>query len=337
MGQVKTGTTALQGALHDARRDLRRRGILYPHFGGAEFAHHLLLPLVEDPTRLPAGQLRGYGDADTAVDRAWEAWNATCAAIESQPLPRMILSSEFLLQHTGDRAKARLAALLGELTADVTPIVYVRHPVDHFRSRLQEWLKVENRPLPLPHQTLREAIAGTEAAFAQPPGLVPFDRTSLRGGDITTDFTARFLAGELPLAAIPPRDGNPGLSAEALVLLARLRSSAGAGPDARKAVIRLIRPLAALDRVDPPARPLALLPEVATAVLRAATCHRWLAETGRLVLPGLELSRIDGTPLPDWLVSAPPETLFPHDPLRLDRLVRALRETEPGLPQKQAI
>ena len=332
MGLVKTGTTALQRALHDARQGLRRRGVLYPDFGRAEFAHHLLLPLVEDPTRLPAGQLRDYGGAEAAVERAWEVWNATCTAIEDDPPDTLILSSEFLIHHTGGAAKASLAALLAELDAEILPILYIRHPVDHFRARLQEWLKVENRPLPSPPQTLREVIADTETAFARPAALIAFDREGWRDGDITADFTSRFLAGLVPPGTVPARQENPGLSAEALVLLARLRALNGVSPEAVRRAARLIRPLAELDRIDPPSRPFALLPEVAEAVLRAATDHRWLIETGRLSPPGLDSDRIDGTPLPDWLRDAPPEALFPHDPARLCRLQDRLRQTHPDLP-----
>jgi hypothetical protein len=324
MGLVKTGTTALQRALHEARDALRRHGVLYPHFGGADFAHHLLLPVVEDPGRLPAGQLRDFGGPEAAVERAWDAWNSTCAAVAADPPRLLVLSSEFLIHHTGARAKARLAALLSELAAEVTPILYIRHPVDHFRARLQEWLKVESRPLPAPPDSLQQAITDCETAFGRATELLAFDRACLAKGDITTDFSARFLAGMVPPGTLRPREENPGLSAEALVLLVRLRARGGA-------TARLIRPLALLDQSDPPGQALALYPEVASATLRAATSFLWLAETGRLTLPGLDLAAIDGTPLPDWLRNAAPETLFPHDPARLRRLEDQLHLRHPEL------
>lgn len=332
MGQVKTGTTALQRALHSAAEGLDRQGILYPAFGGAEFAHHLLLPLVEGPTRLPAAQLLDYGGAEAAVDRAWTVWNATCDAVAARQPGTLILSSEFLLQHTGAAAKAGLASLLSEVATDILPILYIRHPVDHFRARLQEWLKVESGPLPAPRQTLRAAIEDIEAAFPAAPALVAFDRSSLAGGDIAADFARRFLSPLVPPDALAGRDDNPGLSAEALMLLLRLRARAAQASGQPRRLVRLVRPLADLDRASPPVRPFTLHPEVAAAVLSAATCHRWLAETGRLGLPGLDPSAIDGTPLPDALRTAPPETLFPHDPARLRHLEQDLRRRHPDLP-----
>ncbi len=94
----------------------------------------------------------------------------------------------------------------------------------------------------------------------------------------------------------------------------------GCGTACRPPVERLT----VLDLEDPPSRPLTLRPDVAEAALRAATCHRWLVETGRLRIPGLDPARIDGAPVPAPLRSAAPESLFSHDPARLARLRAAL-------------
>jgi hypothetical protein len=333
MGQGKTGTTALQEALHSAAPVLRGKGVFYPHFGGDSIAHHLLLPLCEHPDRLPPWSLRKMGGVEAVVERAWDAWNATCDAVLADPPDTLLLSSELLIHQTSARAKQRLAATLAELSTDVTPILYVRDPVAQYRARLQEWLKVESAPLPPTRLHLREAIQNTEAAFAALPQLVAFDRAALHGGDITTDFATRFLGRGIAADDLPPRQANVGLSAEALVLLARLRAEGGHSPRVILRGARLVRHLAALDLADPPEQPLTLLPAVADAALRAATCHRWLAETGRLTLPGLDTDQIDGAPVPDWLMRAAPETLFPHDPDRLDRLYRALRQSHPKLLQ----
>jgi hypothetical protein len=69
-----------------------------------------------------------------------------------------------------------------------------------------------------------------------------------------------------------------------------------------------------------------LVPEVAEAALRSASGYRWLAETGQLVVPGLDIDRIDGAPPPDWMSTKPPTMLFAHDPDRLDRLCRSLEQ-----------
>lgn len=321
MGQGKTGTSALQRALYLAQARLEPRGVMYPHWPRpAPAAHHLLLALCEDPTRLPPWMLHKAGGPAAAVNTAWAAWNATCDAIAARAPRVLILSSELLVHQTGAAAKARLAALLAEVSGDVQPVIHVRDPVDHYRARLQEWLKTESRPLPPTRLPLREALLDTEAAFGRPPALVAFDRAQLHQGDITADFLRRFLAPLIGPQDVPPQVANVGLSAEALVLLVRLRAEGGGSAAAARRAHRLIPRLAALDREDPPAAPLTLHPRVAEAALRAATCHRWLAETGRLSLPGLDAARIDGAPVPADLFVAPPDTLFPHDPARLARL-----------------
>ena len=93
---------------------------------------------------------------------------------------------------------------------------------------------------------------------------------------------------------------------------------------------RLKKHLIDFDRADPPLHPLALLPEVAEAALRSATCYRWLAETGRLVIPGLDIDRIDGAAVPDWMMTASPETMFPHDANRLARLRQTIDRLGPS-------
>jgi hypothetical protein len=325
IGQGKTGTTSLQRSLHLARSALREAGVLYPHFGGKAFAHHLLLPLCEDPNRLPAAMVDAYGGPEAAAEKAWAAWNETCDQVLANPPDVLVLSSEFLIHQTDATAKARLAETLSELSSDITPVIYIRHPVDHYRARLQEWLKTESRPLPPTRLPLREAITDCEAAFGRPPVLVAFDRAHLVGQDITTDFLSRFLSDHIATPSIPLQQANIGLSAEALVLAARLRAQAGT-PRAARNVIRLLPTLAALDQSDPPDQAFSLLPDVADAALRAATCHRWLVETGRLAIPGLDITAIGGAKVPDWMFTAAPETLFPHDPLRLDRLMQALAD-----------
>lgn len=325
MGLEKTGTTALQKALHAASGRLRARGVAYPRWPGpGTIAHHLLLPLCADPTLLPPWSLEKLGGPLAAVETAWAAWNATCDAVLSDPPEVLFLSSELLALRTDAAAKARLAATLAELSGDILPVIYVRDPVAQYRAQLQEWLKTENAPLPLTGLPLREAVLDTEAAFGRAPALVAFDRTTLHGADITVDVVHRFLAPRVTPADVPPRVANVGRSAEALVLMAQLRAEGGATPETARRVHRLLRPLRALDRDDPPARPPTLRPEVASAALRAASGHRWLVETGRLVIPGLDVARIDGAAVPDGLLTAPPESLFEHDPARLARLRAAL-------------
>jgi hypothetical protein len=324
MGQAKTGTSSLQQALQAAAPALRARGVLYPDLEPGSVAHKLLLALCGDVNRLPRWQLEQMGGPEGARDIARRGWARMCDDIRDTRPELLVLSSEYLVVHTDGRQKADLAALLSPLSAEITPVIYVRHPVEHYRSRLQQSLRhSDERCLPV-GLNLKRAVLDTEAAFGRAPELVAFDRTVLHGADIVRDFATRFLSPLVGPEDLPAVTANVGLSAEATALLARLRAEAGGTYEASRKVAKLLRLMEVLDREDPPAQPFTLLPEVAEAALRSASCHRWLAETGRLQIPGLQTDRIDGSPPPDWMHEAAPDSLFLHDPDRLDRLRQAV-------------
>jgi hypothetical protein len=326
MGQGKTGTSALQRSLHTASDRLRSKGVLYPRFSQKAVAHHMLLPLCGCALSLPRWSLEDMGGPEISRQTAEAAWNETCNDVRQNRPDLLVLSSEFLNYRTQGNLKPTLAGLLSELSGDVTPILYVRNPVDDYRARLQQWLKQKSNPLPPTRMPLREAIALDEAVFPSPVQLIAFDRSLLHGGDIIQDFSTRFLAPWVGATELPAIQANVGLSAEALVLMARLRAEGGNTDETARRVNRLIPFLEKFDRAHPPAGPLTLFPEVAEAALRASTCHRWLAETGRLHIAGLDVEKIDGAAVPDWLMTAPPETMFPHDPDRLDHLRQSLEQ-----------
>jgi hypothetical protein len=327
MGQSKTGTSSLQKSLHLAAATLRQAKVYYPDFGHGFDSHPLLLALCGQAHRIPPWRLEWLGGPDGAVQAAERAWEQTCAGIRNDPPDLLVLSSEFLLHQVDGPQKALLAKLLSALSHDITPVIYVRHPQDHYRARLQQRMKSWDHPFPPHGPTLQAAVLETEAAFGRPANLIAFDRGLLQGGDIVRDFAARYLSPWVTPADLPEVTTNVGLSAEALVLMAHLRAEAGGSYQAARQVAKLVPELEALDQSIPPSQPFTLLPEVAEAALRAAVGHRWLAETGRLQIPGLDISRIDGAPVPDWMTTAPPATLFQHDPDRLARLRQAIRQS----------
>lgn len=324
MGQAKTGTTSLQRSLRAAAGSLREQGVFYPQLGNGYVAHHLLLGICGAADRLPKWDLDNMGGLEGTIKTAQRAWDTVRKEIDEQRPEIMVLSSEYLLGKPKADAKERLRDQLSELSDDITPVIYVRHPVEHFRSLFQQFVKHVDGPFPPVRLDLRSAILETEAAFGRTVELATFDRSVLHQGDIAKDFATRFLAGRVDPSILPSMNDNVSLSAEALALIVRLRAKAGGTYEAARSVSRLVARIQELDRNDPPAKPMDLLPEVAEAALRAATGHRWLAETRQLHIPRLEIEKIDGAPPPDWMMTAPPTALFNHDPERLERLQRAL-------------
>ncbi len=323
----KTGTSSLQQSLYAASVRLRDKGVLYPQFPHRDVAHHLLVALCGDPNRLPPLFLRDIGGPDAAVTQAEAAWDMICRAVQQRRPDILVLSSEHLILSTEVKEKERLVGYLSRLSDDIVPILYVRHPVHDYRSNLQQRLKTSNRPLQPHRGRIKEAILATEAVFPRPLQLVAFDRQILHGGDIISDFTARFLAPWVDVSDLPARQSNIGLSAEALVLMARLREECD-DADGNGFKVALTPQIKKLDSFDPPTQSMTLLPEVADAVMRAAVSHRWLIETGRLHIPDIDISKIDGAALPNWIATAAPQTLFMHDPVRLGRMRLALEKLE---------
>ncbi|MCX7286554.1 MAG: hypothetical protein NTW20_03065 [Rhodobacterales bacterium] len=328
MGMPKTGSTSLQHSLHASSDRLRESGVFYPQFGNKTIAHHLLLLLHQSPSQMSPFFLQRNGGPKEAVDRANAAWEMVRREVQRRRPEVLVLSSELLILPEDPSIKARIADQLSELSGDIVPILYVRHPVQHFRSNLQQLLKVSNQPVH-PHKAqIKDAILETEAIFSNPLQLVAFDRSVLHGGDVVADFATRFLSPWIKPSDLPEFQSNVSLSAEALVFMAQRRREGGNTDEISHKVSLMTQYLRKLDREDPPSKPMELYPEAAEAALRSAVSHRWLSETGRLQIPGLDVSKIDGAPLPDWMVTAAPDTLFPHDPARLDRLRAAIEAVE---------
>jgi hypothetical protein len=329
MGMPKTGSTSLQHSLHAASGMLRERGIFYPQFGNRTIAHHLLLLLHQSPSQMSPFFLARNGGPKVAVENARAAWEMLRREVRRRRPEVLVLSSELLIQPEDPATKVKIANQLSDLSGEIVPILYVRHPVHYYRSNLQQQLKVSNRPVRPQGSDIKRAVLETEAIFSHPLQLVAFDRSVLHGGDIVADFATRFLSPWVRPADLPDFQSNVSLSAEALVLMARLRNEGGNTDEISHRVSLMTQYLRKLDRDDPPSKPMELYPEVAEAALRSAVSHRWLSETGRLQIPDLDLGKIDGAPVPDWMMTAPPDTLFPHDPARLDRLRAAVDTYQP--------
>lgn len=326
MGQGKTGTTSLQQSLHSSAELLSGRNAFYPRFESRSPAHHLLIARFGSPEKLPRWTVERFGGFAETIEAAWDAWDGAVASVQEMRPELLVLSSEHILSLLEATEKSRLARELLTLSQDILTVAYIRHPVHHFRARLQQSLKKRTDVPEFKGSNLRQSILDVEAAFGRRPELIAFDRSLLHGGDIVQDFAERFLSPWIKPSDLPTVHANQGLSAEALALMIELRAESGGTYEAAREVSRLVPLLSRLDESDPPAEPLTLLPEVAEAVLRAASSHRWLVETGQLQIPGLDINRIDGTPIPDWIAKAPPGSLFRHDPARLDRLRRAVEE-----------
>lgn len=327
MGQGKTGTTALQRALHGSAAALAAAGVLYPAMPDAAFAHHLFLTLCEDDAHIAPHVTRYHGGLDKARAAAQVRWATLQTEIAASPPETLILSSETFIFGARAEGKHRLARLLAQLSAPVTPIIYIREPVGLYLSRLQEKMRVAVTPLPPAPQMIRAAIEQTIAAFGRMPVLVAYDPATLTGGDTPRDFFARFLPGKPDPAAVPPDHENRSLSGEATLALARYRADHLAGRDWEpdRDASRFEHRLRRIDGRLPP-RKARLAADIAAAILRGSSDYLWLRDACGLKFPGLDYDRIDGTPVPETLRNAPLARILHTDPATLGRLIRRVKK-----------
>lgn len=215
IGVPKTGSTALQQSLHAGHAALLARGVLYP----AQMANHkfIVSAMMDDPGRFDIHRLAGR------PPQAVVAWNdrqmQAFAAAQDAARPRaLLLSSEHCLL----LKPAELARLHDHLTGiarTVRVLAYVRHPLAHARSRIQESVKngvktLEQalaRPLRLEFDSAIEDFATAFGRENVSVRAFPGDR----GGDVVADFLGWIGLGDLDL---PVQRSNESLSHPALLL-----------------------------------------------------------------------------------------------------------------------
>lgn len=334
MGQGKTGTTALQRALHAARGALAAHDILYPTMPDGAVAHHLLLALAEAPERIPPHVSEVHGGLEQTRQKAAEAFAGIAVEVARTRPEVLILSSETLLHGCRREAKLRLHRLLVTLSEDIQPVVYVREPAALYVARAQEKARVAVRPLPPGPQQIRTAIEETEAAFGLMPAVVTFDRARLTEGSIVADFITRFLSNRIAPAEVPDRIENPSLSAEAALLSLRFRALVAPDSDWKqdRRSQRLYRILNRLEQDEGHHLRPQLRPGFAQAIRRASVDYLWLRDRFDVTFPEIDYAAIDGAPLPTPMLRAPLEDIFEIDGARYVALMlEALRSALDGL------
>jgi hypothetical protein len=306
MGQGKTGTTALQRALHRHASVLKSHGILYPAFSDRAVAHHLLLALCEVPEHVAGHVSAAYGGYDQARQAATQIWDRLRDEVFTQKPEVLVLSSETFIFGARTAGKHQLAALLKTLSPKIEPVIYLREPVGLYLSRLQQKMRYAARPLPVEVQSFRGAISDTASAFGCDPHLVAYDRQSLRDGDITQDFCSRFLSDWINPALVVGIRANETISAEAMLAISTLRGIIAPDQDWEPHPLadQVLVHLHAISKSARPTRP-QLQPHVAAVLRRAATEYLWLRDAHGITFTDLDYAAIDGTPVPAHIRDLP--------------------------------
>lgn len=216
IGSPKTGTTALQHALARSRSELLQAGYLYPAIEGE--ANHHLLSLYGRPERPPRIFTQGTHKPDPKQLRA--KGEMAIRAIEYQvgehaPHTLVLSSETFFESRKISDSGIRTIDRLWKLSEDIHVICYLRDPVDYALSHLGQTLKATHvLPICISSPNYVSALD----IFRGSPNIhvLFYDRASLIGGNVVSDFWSEFLK---PSATATGDDRNVSLSAEGIDIL----------------------------------------------------------------------------------------------------------------------
>jgi len=218
----KTGSSALQEYLHRYRDKLREFGVIYPDLGHR--SHWRFAAAVggrRNKDHYFERRLEKYDLADSDEQILETVRSAIIGAKDDQLI---ILSHEDLGNYS---VKTRLSEFLSDCGVSderLSVVAYIRNPVEHFPSSLQQRLKNHSKNTSSPEEWVSNHVEHAHALlseFDSSAHLRAFSRECLLKGDIVTDFIefCRTASGlEFPL----PHDRivmNTSLSAQACALL----------------------------------------------------------------------------------------------------------------------
>ena len=142
VGPPKTGSTALQDALHQSRVSLGRQGVTYVSRG-----RHELMPARWITGRVPGGPRWAWAE---------QRWNDLVAALCAEGPERKVYSSEYLADASDDQVAQVVDAIGAENTyvvitlrplVDVVPSQYQQYLQGGLTTDYESWLEVTfNRP-----------------------------------------------------------------------------------------------------------------------------------------------------------------------------------------------
>jgi hypothetical protein len=296
IGMAKTGTTQLQNSLMLSRAELLEAGILYPEPFSKNNNHRILLAghlAFED---LPRHMRRGGVSNDDLIEGKAEFLANLKGRIQEERPNTILLSSESLFSFAQGKVLHGLREdLAGAELHDVRVVVYVRRPSSFYLSFMQQTIKSSHRIRRPRAPRYRDKIEAYINAFGGDRIAVrSFDRSTLIGSDIVTDFSCHFLPGIAPERLMRSDNSNETLSADSLAILRRYRmdfypdQNDLATPD----TTRLNRTLAALDAKLDIGKP-ELHDSVAEAIDYSSADLLWLREAFQIEFAGIDYKKLE--------------------------------------------
>ncbi|WP_170570021.1 hypothetical protein [Ruegeria atlantica] len=300
IGSPKTGSTALQNALFNARDELTRHGVLYPNPSpelGKQVNHGLLAGAIR-PYDIGPRPFRMHSEQEH--NARVEAFLKRLSSQVSMHNPDLlILSSEYLWAVGRKQAwLSKLHDLLKHIgVGSVEFVGYVRGPSSFYLSQIQQQLRASSRfRLPKEH-TVTNNLDGYSQFFSDSKVSARlFDREALVGGDIITDFLSLYRPDlqQSVLRTANNKSTNESLSAEGMALIQLFRRHFYSDRDDQfnKPTRKFIKRLRSIEKKFDFPRP-KLHPEIAEYLDYAGTGPLELRDRYGIVFPKLDYSRLE--------------------------------------------
>jgi len=217
IGIWKTGTTTIQNTLLNNALLLRQRNICYPSIS----ANHTFLASAfhSEPDNFIVSKTKGIKGRDL------NEWHKQCLEQfekEIQGFETTIVSSEFLLDLPLKQIE-KLKYYLQNLFSSIKVVIYMRHPVDHLSSAINEQVKQGHYGLDTAYEIHGKALEYEKVeewinAFGKNNiKMRSFERVQLINNDIVDDFLSIIGENKLTLEIKHlPVEKNKSLSGEAI-------------------------------------------------------------------------------------------------------------------------
>ncbi len=216
IGTPKTGTSSLQATLFTNRDKLRDIGILYPEV--ERFNRHSLLAIPFFDNNIPREFWRKMGRNKAQLDTlAWSYWNQIADEAAADPAIHTLVISGETFFRVDDIAPLQEFLQHRFPGAEIQVYCYIRNPVSHYLSRLQQVLKASHQIEPPSKNDWANLL--TKWNDLGLLTLAELNRETLVDGDVVQDFLSKILGGKGRDYGIRSLSQNTTISAEGMMII----------------------------------------------------------------------------------------------------------------------
>lgn len=226
-GLPKTGSTSIQKTLYDNHEVLLSEGVRVPIYGATTPAHHKLVVSSSAGVKFSPKKFSSKSQALTD-SRSDLVGGLREAKAKSQPV---ILSSETFSNRGSFDSMVELRQILADNDASIEALAYIRPPLQHLPSSIQQEAKnyMLNESLSKKLFAHISRAARVQELFGNDNvDLRIFDRSTLNNADVVSDFFEWVRRKGVGAPDVPAASNkNEAIGAPACAMLWKLKGGAG--------------------------------------------------------------------------------------------------------------